>query len=70
MRRLSDALPPEFEREDWFFRGQHGCAWIRPDEERPYCTVTAEARDAEFAREICDLFSGLLQKAADEAQTH
>lgn len=70
MRRLSDALPPEFEREDWFFRGQHGCAWIRPDEERPYCTVTAEARDAEFAQEICDLFSGLLQKAADEAQTH
>ena len=33
-------------------------------------TVTAEARDAEFAQEICDLFSGLPQKAADEAQTH
>lgn len=68
MRRLSDALPPEFEREDWFFRGRHGCAWVRPDEEHPYCTVTAEARDAEFAQEICDLFSGLLQKAADDAQ--
>lgn len=68
MRRLSGALPPEFEREDWFFRCRHGCAWVRPDEERPYCTVTAEARDAEFAQEICDLFSGLLQKAADDAQ--
>ena len=30
----------------------------------------SEARNAESAQEICDLFSGLLQKAADEAQTH
>ena len=30
----------------------------------------SEARNAKSAQEICDLFSGLLQKAADEAQTH
>ena len=60
-RHLREFAPDDYEREDCFFRGKNGCAWVRADETRPVCTVTAEARDTEFANEICDLFSNLLQ---------
>ena len=59
-RHLREFAPDDYEREDCFFRGKNGCAWVRADETRPVCTVTAEARDTEFANEICDLFSNLL----------
>lgn len=64
-QRLRESAPQDYERNDCFFRGKNGYAWIRADETRPVCTVTAEARDAEFASEICDLFSGLLKNKTE-----
>ncbi len=65
LRRFSVSAPDDFEREELFFKNAKGCAWIRPDDDRPVCTVTAESRDVETAEEICGAMLNALKRAAD-----
>ncbi len=65
LRRFSNSSYENFERDELFFRNENGCAWIRPDDDRPVCTVTAESRDVETADEICGFMLDALKRAAE-----
>lgn len=46
---------------------QTAYAWISPSEDRPECTVYAESRDMEAARELCDFYISELQKTIESS---
>ncbi len=66
MRRMRTYTPQDYERDEWFFKGKNGCAWIALDDEKPLCTVTAESYKQEFASEICDLFTNMVIEASND----
>jgi len=45
--------------------GSNAFAWISPDESRPECSIVAESRDMEAARELCEFCESELIKASE-----
>ena len=66
LRRIINNAPGEFERNEWYYQNDKGCAWIQPDERKPVLQVLSEARDMETAQEICDVFSNLAIRSMND----
>jgi len=60
LRRFSEQNPAARTR-------QNAYAWLSPSEDRPECTVYAESRDMEAARELCDFYISELQKTIENS---
>lgn len=69
VRMLSESLPDADLTDGVLVERENGWAWISPSGDRRECVVMAESRDAEFARELCDFYSGEVGRVLRAAPT-
>ena len=69
LKRLAESVPGASLSDGVTFEDERGWAWISAEGEKKECRVLAEARSAEFAKELCDFCTGNLEKLLKDAQS-
>lgn len=62
LRRLAEEVPDADLTDGLRVEKDGGWAWVNFSEDRSNCRVVSEARDAEFAKELCDFYATELEK--------